>query len=255
MIVGTWNIERAAGIESRDLGARARAQQAATMMVNWILECARREEPVGLLFLTEVSQGGGEMAAYLMGQLPDYNARYVPAPDRNYNPSPCSFMVLWHRELENSFGGIDIEPTGATTRRPMVKVRLSFGMFAGVHIIANEEEAPHEIAVALTEIAWERPALMIGDMNYPYDKLNEGTIYNPSLADTIYQQLGFTPYSPDLRATWGRHNHTTGILRTKVFDYVWAKGVGDLQARPPINNYQQWTFIDHAPIAYSMNLP
>jgi hypothetical protein len=256
MIVGAWNIQRAAGIASASDRAQARAQWAALHVERWIITSELADNPLpDLMILTEVSQGGGEMAAYFMNRLPAYEARFVEAGDRNNNVSPCSFLVLWRRAI----GNVRIVPTGGHSKRPMVKVYCPLGLVAGVHIIAsNREKAEEEILDALTELDNEtdHATMLIGDMNFPWNNLTDRGFGGAASLLQQGRDVGFRPIAPGPTPTYGGYDRTTGQLRTSTLDYAWfERAITTVAATPPIPGYAAWTTIDHAPIAYDVQFP
>ncbi|QAT85460.1 hypothetical protein EJ065_3900 [Corallococcus coralloides] len=251
MIIAYWNTQRASGLRSRDLEPQARCLWCCQQILQWIIQTINAHQAVpSLIFLSEVSQGGGALAAYL-GSLSGYQARYIAAGDRNNNASPCSFIVMWLEELHP-----EIEIVGVSQKRPMVRVRLRGLTVGGVHIIANSDKAPDEIFGDITELHGEQnPAVLIGDMNYPWSSLDKAQPGNSqSLEDEIDYLYDWEPVHPRLHATYGKILETGG-LRTQVLDYLWkSEDVSRIEAMPPIPGYNQWTQIDHAPIAYRIHL-
>ncbi|CAM4310153.1 hypothetical protein [Corallococcus exiguus] len=251
MIVAYWNTQRASGLRSRNLEPQARCLWCCQQIVQWIIETIDSHQAMpSLIFLSEVSQGGGELAAYL-GTTSGYQARYFAAGDRNNNASPCSFIVMWLEELKP-----EIAIIGASTRRPMVRVKLRDLTVGGVHIIANSDKAPDEILDDIHELEMERrPAVLIGDMNYPWSSLDKARHGNPkSLEDEVDYLYDWEPVHPHLQATFGKITET-GAFRTQLLDYLWkSEDISRIEALPPYPGYNQWTLIDHAPIAYRIHL-
>ncbi|MBZ4334463.1 hypothetical protein [Corallococcus sp. AS-1-12] len=220
-------------------------------ILQWIIATANAHQALpSLIFLSEVSQGGGALAEYL-GSAGGYRARYIAAGDRNDNASPCSFIVMWQEELNP-----EIEIVGVSQRRPMVRVRLRDLTVGGVHIIANSDKAPEEIFGDITELHTEpNPAVLIGDMNFPWTRLDKAQPGDSqSLEDEIADLYDWEPVHPRLQATFGKVSETGGF-RTQILDYLWkSEDISRIDAMPPFPGYNQWTMIDHAPIAYRIHL-
>ncbi|NPC71512.1 endonuclease/exonuclease/phosphatase family protein [Corallococcus sp. AB004] len=247
MIIAYWNTQRASGLTSRKLEPQARCMWCCQQIVQWIIRTinAHQLRP-SLIFLSEVSQGGGALAAYLTDKT-GYPARYIAVGDRNDNASPCSFIVMWREDLKP-----EIEIVGVSQKRPMVRVRLEDLTVGAVHIIANPDKAPDEIFGDIAELHGEsQPAVLIGDMNYAWSRLKEaqpGT--STSLAAEIKRLFEWTPVFPSLDATFGKYTETLGLV-TQVLDYMWkSETVSRVETVPPYPGYRKWTMIDHAPIAY-----
>ncbi|MBN8468082.1 hypothetical protein JYJ95_16295 [Corallococcus exiguus] len=247
MIIAYWNTQRASGLASRNLEPQARCLWCCQQIGQWILRTinAHQLRP-SLIFLSEVSQGGGALAPYLTA-LTGYPARYIAVGDRNANASPCSFIVMWREDLNP-----EIEIVGVSQKRPMVRVRLPELTVGAVHIIANPDKAPDEIFGDIADLDHEsQPAVLIGDMNYSWSRLKEaqpGT--STSLAAEIDRLFDWTPVHPDLQATFGKYTETRGLV-TQVLDYMWkSRDVSRIETLAPYPNYNQWRQIDHAPIAY-----
>jgi endonuclease/exonuclease/phosphatase family metal-dependent hydrolase len=252
VIIAYWNTERASGLESRNLGPQVRCLWCCQQLLQWVRDTylAHQELP-SLIFLTEVSQGGGPMSAYL-DSVSGYRARYIPAGDRNNNPSPCSYIIMWRDTLNP-----EIKVIGASQKRPVLRVRVHGLTVGGVHIIANQLKAPDEIFGDIAELHMEqRPAVLIGDMNYAWEQLDKAQPgKRESFEDEIEELFDWTPVHPRLEATHGRHSRETGELRTQILDYLWkSEDVTRIEPMPPIPGYNQWTQIDHAPIAYRIHL-
>ncbi|WP_426750264.1 endonuclease/exonuclease/phosphatase family protein [Myxococcus sp. Y35] len=252
MIIAYWNTQRASGLASANQNARARCVWCCEQILRWIIATAETHQALpSLIFLAEVSQGGGELAAYLNTTY-SYRARYIPAGDKNNNPSPCSFIVMWQETLNP-----EIKVVGASQRRPVLRVRLDDLTVGAVHIIANPSKAPDEIYGDITELNDEdQPAVLIGDMNYAWDRLFEPQIGNPGgFAQEIKNHFRWKPVPPGLQATYGRRSPEAGRTQTQILDYLWkSPDVSRIEAMPPIPGYNQWTLIDHAPIAYRIHL-
>ncbi|NNB94605.1 endonuclease/exonuclease/phosphatase family protein [Corallococcus exiguus] len=252
MIIAYWNTQRASGLRSRNLEPQARCLWCCQQILQWILATINTHQAVpSLIFLSEVSQGGGELAAYLNSFGGGYRARYIAAGDRNNNASPCSFIVMWQEELNP-----EIKIIGISQRRPLVRVRMRDLTVGGVHIIANSEKAPDEILDDIAELHSEpHPAVLIGDMNYAWSSLDQARTGNPeSLEDEVDYLYDWEPVHPQLQATFGKVSETGGF-RTQILDYLWkSEDVSRIEAMPPFPGYNQWTQIDHAPIAYRIHL-
>ncbi|ATB46562.1 endonuclease/exonuclease/phosphatase family protein [Corallococcus macrosporus] len=249
MIVAYWNTQRASGLESSAEGPQSRCIWCCEQLLRWIHDTVRAHQAVpSLIFLSEVSQGGGPMAAFL-SRVSGYQARYIPAGDRNNNPSPCSYIIMWREELNPR-----IEVVGASQKRPVLRVRVRGLTVGGVHIIANRQQAPDEIFGDIAELNQEQqPAVLLGDMNYPWEQL-AGSAYQPGLSGEIKDLFDWTPVNPGLLATYGKQKKS-GALKTETLDYLWrSSDVSRIEAIPPIPGYNQWRMIDHAPIAYRIHL-
>ncbi|MBN9685216.1 MULTISPECIES: hypothetical protein [unclassified Corallococcus] len=250
MIIAYWNTQRASAVASRNLEPKARSLWCCQQIGQWIHRCMEAHEmSPALIFLSEVSQGGGELAAFLT-RLTGYPTRYIATSDKNGNASPCSFLVMWRQDLTP-----ELKIIGASSKRPMVRARLEDLTVAAVHIVANPEKAPDEILDAIYNLHDEsQPTALIGDMNFAWDRLNETRPgLNKSLSAEVRRLYGWTPVHPSLLATYGKNVQNQGVV-TRILDYMWKSGdVSRVETMAPIPNYNQWMQIDHAPIAYRIS--
>lgn len=230
--VGYWNVERIGNPNPSNERSGDRWGFGDSFLDLWF----HINEPVDaprpdIVVLAEVSQGGGAWAAMIQqrwGNALGYSATYVPVRDSIGGVSPCSFMVI-------ARGHPQIIPVGGSLRRPMIQVMFDHKLIAATHILANRNKSLDEIFASCADLrASGQPALLIGDMNFPFTTpLDDGG---------AMEAMGFARVHPDLQATYNGKD---------VLDYVWpGRGISHVQPNPPNPLYGEWDVIDHAPIEY-----
>jgi len=235
MIVGFWNVQRATNPNPNSEKAGWRAGFFQYQLSEWLLNRAPGPRP-DVLFLAEVSQSGPQLAAVMAVQHANYRFQYVPVQGPAGGVSICSFMVVWRNHL----GPLaPVQPIGNNVRRPAVRLRTNNRDLVGVHIIANRDKSLEESLTFCTDLtASSNPVLLIGDMNYPAEKL--------TAADRQpFNALGFRYVSPNMQGKtfWGE----------ATLDYAWCEpGINNATGRPPYPSYSEWDAIDHAPVAYKI---
>lgn len=227
MIVGFWNIQRATNVE-RDEGVRA------GFMFSVLDDWLTRGRAFDILVIAEAAQSGQELVGHLnkRWEKKGYQANYFPVPNVKGAARPCSFMVVWSGTLTN-----EPTPTGGSTKRPVIIIEAGPLKIGACHIIANRSKAVDEIFTACVEIQAQRPCLVIGDMNYPFEEFN-------SYEQQTFEQADWSRVAPDMTNTFDGK---------EVLDYAWRNpGIPTITATPPYKDYDQWEIIDHAPIAYEI---
>ena len=270
--VGFWNIEkhyRITADQSAPFGFQMSASTyfVVEQIVNWY-----RSYHVDVLVLAEVVDGSGAGARFMDYLATRLNAVGYPAPEfrggfrwsptRSGSKSVCNFGFLWNTTVQG-LQGLGERASWYWEKdhtRPALILPTGVATIGAIHAKASRgqrkdgKEPPYnqamkEISEAALHIGRQnRPGLLIGDMNVPFDRV-------PFEWRTTMSQYGWGQVPPNVAPThvtrgrdeFGRYEGR----HASVLDYAWRNG-GVAQCLPenPHPGYQSWDYVDHAPIMY-----
>ncbi|MEI2581157.1 hypothetical protein [Scytonema sp. PRP1] len=207
-------------------------------MESWI----QSQSPPDVLILGEITQNGEDLQNYIKNNDPwkrlEYNAEFMKVSAKNNKVSPCSFLVA-HK------GHAEIKGRGQSTKRPYIEVLTDGIVIGGCHIIATGgDPSAEEITDMITDLtsgSSSLPVVLIGDMNFPFDKSF------PDGEEQQINQMKWTKISPGF-STFKKKNGEGTII-----DYIWTDDtINKCKPIQLIPSYSHWEIVDHAPIAYKI---
>jgi hypothetical protein len=259
--VGFWNIQQASALLDPNstrppTRVNVRTNFVFSKIAEWYLDPG-----FDLLILAEVADGetrgdvirgsdlAGELARRLSNIAPrrDIRARYIWSEDNLGLPQVCNFIVVWN-ESEPSLVGTHDRMRFFWEKdwvRPMIIVQTLDVVVGGIHAKSRiRDRAENEIIGACHELrSYEQRAVLIGDMNIPFDSFPYFATLELRRSDAwqrIPPGLTYTYRSP-----WSTK------YKPKILDYMFRNGgLSTADANAPFRNYQQWYMVDHAPIQY-----
>ncbi|WP_186396307.1 endonuclease/exonuclease/phosphatase family protein [Stappia sp. TSB10GB4] len=264
LTVGFWNIEKKNQIHPNDnVPYRYEMSTAVQFVVDTVVQWYQTYH-VDLIVLAEVTDGSGmgnTFVNYLASRLnvighpkPAFQGDFRWSPTRAGTKSVCNFGFLWNERLPVLQGlgeRVDWywEPDHV---RPTLILPTGLATIGAIHAKAViREQAMKEIYEAALHInRSKRPALLIGDMNVPFDSV-------PWDAKAYMTQAGWGQVPPRVAPThvtrgFDEFGYFEG-KREAVLDYAWRNGgLAQCIAENPHPGYNLWEYIDHAPIMYHL---
>jgi endonuclease/exonuclease/phosphatase family metal-dependent hydrolase len=258
LTVGFWNIEKHNVLPEEGQAAFESQMLRRSNFVMRAIDSWFGSSRFDILILAEVSQrrdGGDRFARELATRLSrqigllrfDMQGAFHWSEGNGGRVSPCNFAVIWNNSIPqlNGLGGrvrFYWEPDWV---RPMIILQGQTLAVGGIHAkSARRDLAQQEILEAchyLDEL--ETRAVLIGDMNIPYDEFPVGAARELARCD-------WERRPPGLQAT---HVSRGGRYRPAVLDYIWHnEGTVLCNADPPDPGYDNWDENDHAPIQYDV---
>lgn len=247
MNIVAWNIQRMnnAGTSVWDASARA-----------WWVIMAVRDMIVNgcqLIFLSETTKNNQDFGNEINGLLAPYGIsvsyQQVLVAGNQNGVSPCSFFVIWvsgnaNRNWHNPqplWQGLTITPVGDDIKRPAIKIEYGNAVYVGVHLVANKNRSPGELADICNDFAQEPGVLILGDMNFEFQETQK--YFSKYFVELqAIDAAGFTAIAPaDVFNT-----HQSG----KILDFGWSNMPYRVAAYDPAPGYDYVSAPDHRPIGF-----
>lgn len=255
LTVGFWNIEKKNTVpEEGTFAFESRSSQGFYTVVRTIKRWFMYSK-FDILILAEVADKkgkGDQFVEYVANALSkigfpgrDMQGVFRWSETSSGSISACNFGVIWDNSVEelDSLGyKLDWywEPDWV---RPMIILPAATLVVGGIHAkSARKDLATREIVEGCTYLdKYQNRAVLIGDMNIPFDDF-------PVLSEAQLEYQGWSNIPPGFGPTHMPHSDK---YEPAVLDYIWRNaGATRCVAQPPVNGYNAWDLVDHAPIQY-----